>query len=134
MPPVLMIVIALHILAGVFWIGSSIVLAINGIGSVRWFRGQMVAATVAVFAGGGLWSMLHPGGAMGRPEMTLAAGAVAAIVAAGVQGALVGGSVRRLRSGLLAEAVAQRKMALGQRIAAGLLTFTLITMVAARYV
>jgi hypothetical protein len=56
---------------------------------------------------------------------------LAAIVAAGIQGALVGGPIRRLKSGLLAEGLARRKMALGQRIAAALLLFALAAMVIA---
>jgi hypothetical protein len=62
----------------------------------------------------------------------LTVGAVCAIAAAGVQGALVGGTIRKMKAGALAEADARRTMALGNRIAAGLLAVTLITMVAAQ--
>ena len=70
-------------------------------------------------------------GLFGPSEMILAGGAICALAAAGVQGALVGGSIRRLKSGALDEAAALRSMTLGQRIGAGLLAVTLITMVAA---
>jgi hypothetical protein len=91
----------------------------------------MVAATVVVFAGGALWSMLHKG-VFGSREMMLALGAVCAIVAAGVQGGLVGGSIRRLKTGVLAEDPAGKRMRLGQRIGAALLVVALLTMVGAR--
>ena len=69
--------------------------------------------------------MLHPFG-FGRPEMVLAAGAVLAIAAAGVQGAMVGGQVRRLP-----DAAAGAKVARGQKIAAVLLVMTLACMMIA---
>jgi hypothetical protein len=128
MPPVL---IALHVLASMVWLVSSLALSWGrGLTSSIMFRVQMLAATVAVFAGGGLWSMRHRGG-FGPSEMILAAGALCAILAAGVQGGLVGGSVRRLASGALGEAEARARMQRGQRIAAGLLTVALLAMMAA---
>jgi hypothetical protein len=96
--------------------------------STRLFRPQMVAATIAVFSGGGLWSMLHPYG-FRASEMALAAGAVLAIAAAGVQGAMVGGQVRRLP-----DAAAEAKVVSGQKIAAVLLVLTLACMFVARRV
>jgi len=85
---------------------------------------------LAVLSGGWLWSTFLKG-LFGPSEMILAGGAVCAVAAAGVQGALVGGSIRRLRSGALTEAAAAGKIILGQRIGAGLLAVTLITMFAA---
>jgi hypothetical protein len=126
-----MIVIGLHILAGLFWLLSSFGLAMaKGAGSAKMFRWQMAAATLAIFTGGGLWSMFIKG-LMGPPVMVLAAGGVLAVVAAGVQGALVGGPARRMKSGVLAPEIALRKIALGQRLGAGLLAVTLVTMFAA---
>jgi hypothetical protein len=133
MPVMLIVMIALHVLPAVFWLGSCLVVAINkGAGSERMFRPQMVAAVVTVFFGVGLWSMLHRGG-MGPTEIVLAVGALCAIAAAGAEGALVGGSIRKLRSKALAEPEARRKMALGQGIAAGLLTVALLCMVGAKF-
>jgi hypothetical protein len=74
--------------------------------------------------------MLHAG-AFGLPEMVLALGGVLAIAAAGVQGALVGGQIRKLRAGLVGD---DRKVLLGQRLATGLLAATLVCMVLERYV
>ena len=133
MSPVLIALLGLHALAALFWLLSSFILArARGAGSARMFRWQMAAATLAIFTGGGLWSMFHRG-LFGPAEMILAGGALCAIAAAGVQGAMVGGPVRRLKSGALNEAAALARITLGQRIAAGLLAVTLITMVAAPY-
>lgn len=131
MPPVLIVLLGLHTLAALFWLLSSFILArARGAGSAKMFRWQMAAATLAIFTGGGLWSMFHRG-LFGPSEMILAAGALCAIVAAGVQGAMVGGSVRRMKSGAMTETAALARITLGQRLSAGLLAVTLITMVAA---
>ncbi len=130
MPIPLLITLGLHMAGALFWLLTSLVLGFNNnpAASKVMFRSQMVAATVAVFSGGGLWSMLHPAG-FGRPEMALAAGAVLAIAAAGVQGAMVGGSVRRLP-----DPSAEARIILGQRIATGLLACTLVLMLIQRHV
>src|ERR1700732_4652204 len=117
MQTLLIVLIALHILAGVFWAGSSFAIARSGgAGAQALFRPQMGAATITVLAGIGLWGILHRG-AMGPMEHTLALGALCAIAAAGVQGA------------------SRRKNPLkGQRIAAGLLAVAVICMAIARFV
>jgi hypothetical protein len=127
MPIPLLLTIGLHIAAGLFWLLTSLVLGFGGNpeASKRLFRSQMVAATIAVFAGGGLWSMLHPYG-FRAPEMLLAAGAVLAIGAAGVQGAMVGGQVRRLP-----DPAAEAKIVRGQKIAGVLLVLALACMLIA---
>jgi hypothetical protein len=130
MPIPLLLTVGLHIAAAAFWLLTSLVLGFGAAAeaSRRVFRPQMVAATLTVFAGGGLWTVLHPYG-FGRPEMVLAAGAVLAIAAAGVQGAMVGGPVRRLP-----DAVAEAKIVRGQKIAAVLLGLALACMMIARRV
>jgi hypothetical protein len=130
MPFPLLLTVGLHMAGALFWLLTSLVAGFGGNAamSTRLFRPQMVAATVAVFSGGGLWSMLHPFG-FRPPEMLLAAGAVLAIAAAGVQGALVGGQVRRLP-----DPAAAAKVVRGQKIAAVLLVMTLALMLAARHV
>ena len=130
MPIPLLLTIGLHIAAGGFWLLTSLVLGFGAApeASTRLFRPQMVAATLTVFAGGGLWTILHPGG-FGRQEMVLAAGAVLAIAAAGVQGAMVGGPVRRLP-----DADAGAKILRGQKIAAVLLALALACMMIAHHV
>jgi len=124
------VVIGLHIAGALFWLLTSLVSGFtnNAVMSGRLFRPQMVAATVAVFSGGGLWSMLHPGG-FRATEIVLAIGAVLAIAAAGVQGSIVGANARRL-PGPKAEA----KVVLGQKIAGVLLVLALACMLAASHV
>jgi hypothetical protein len=111
------VLIALHILAGVFWAGSTFaVVRSGGAGADALFGPQMGAATLAVLAGVGLMALLHRG-PQGPAEHSLMLGATCAIIAAGFQGAL------------------RRKNPLkGQRIAAGLLIVTVISMAIARYV
>ena len=117
MQTLLIVLIGLHILAGVFWAGSTFAVARSGgVGAQALFGPQMGAATITVLAGIGLWGILHRG-AMGPMEHTLALGALCAIAAAGVQGAT------------------HRKNPLkGQRIAAGLLAVAVICMAIARFV
>ena len=114
---VLIVLMGLHILAGVFWAGSTFaVVRSGGAGVDALFGPQMGAATITVLAGVGLWGILHRG-AQGPMENTLALGALCAIAAAGVQGAT------------------RRKNPMkGQRIAAGLLAITVLSMAVARYV
>jgi hypothetical protein len=111
------LLIAVHILAGVFWAGTTFaIVRSGGAGAQALFGPQMGAATLAVLAGIGLWGIAHRG-PMGPTEQTLAIGALCAIAAAGVQGAL------------------HRKNPLkGQRVAAGLLVIAVICMAIARYV
>lgn len=117
MQMVLSVLMALHILTGVFWAGSTFaIVRSGGAGSEVLFGPQMASATVAILAGIGLWGILHRGG-MGPMEHVLALGAVCAVAAAGAQGAL------------------RRKNPLkGQRIAAGLLAITVVSMAVARFV
>jgi hypothetical protein len=112
----LSVLMGLHILAGVFWAGSTFaIVRSGGAGIQQLFAPQMGAATVTVLAGIGLWGILHRG-VMGPMEHTLALGALCAVVAAGVQGAT------------------RRKNPLkGQRVAAGLLAITVICMAVARF-
>ncbi len=113
----IIVLFAVHALAGVFWAGSTFVLArTGGEGAARLFGPQMGAATLVVLAGIGLWAILHRG-PEGPMEKTLAVGAVCALVAAGVQGGL-----------------RKSSPVLSQRIAAGLLGITVVCMVIARYV
>jgi hypothetical protein len=131
MPIWLMLLYAVHILSSLFWLGSSFVVAMaKGRGAEGQYRPQMAAAVLVVLSGGGLWHLLHEGG-FGPVEAVLALGAVLAIIAAGVQGMLVGGSLRKMRKGVLAEDAARRKITTGQRIAAGLIAVGLLCMVGA---
>ncbi|HEX4635707.1 MAG TPA: hypothetical protein VH189_05970 [Rhizomicrobium sp.] len=126
--------LVLHVLAAVFWAGSTFALArMGGEGGERLFRPQMGAAVVAILTGMVLWGLLHSG-PPGVPETLLGIGALSALIAAGVQGVLVGGARRRLAQGGEASAGARRRIARAERIASGLLALTIILMTAVRYV
>lgn len=134
MQTTLIIVLSLHILSSVFWAGSSFTLArTGGIGGEKLFRPQMGAAVVAVLTGGYLGHLVHAG-SFGPAEQVLAVGAVAALVAAGVQGAIGGRAIRSLRNGTSDETVMRSRIAVAQRVAAMLLAVTAVCMGAARYV
>ena len=129
----LLVTLVLHIMSGVFWAGSTFALARTGATSAdQLFRPQMGAAVVAVITGGVLWYLLHSSG-FGSMEQIIAFGALAAVLAAGAQGALCGPALRRLARAGGMDARSQTQMVLGQRIAAGLLALTVICMAAARY-
>jgi uncharacterized membrane protein len=129
----LIIALSLHVLSSVFWAGSSFTLArIGGVGGELLFRPQMGAALIAVLTGGYLGHLVHEG-TFGVPEQILAVGAIVALAAAGVQGAIGGRAIRSLRSGTADEAAARSRIATAQRIAAGLLAVTAVCMGAARY-
>ena len=129
----LLVTLVLHILSGVFWAGSTFALARTGAATTdQLFRPQMGAAVVAIITGGVLWHLLHPPG-FSPAEQVLALGALAAVLAAGAQGALCGPALRRLARADGKDARSQTQMALGQRIAAALLALTVICMAAARY-
>jgi hypothetical protein len=129
----LIITLSLHILSAVFWAGTSFALArTGGIGGEQLFRPQMGTAVIAVLSGGYLWHLVHAG-SFGTAEQILAVGALCALVAAGVQGALGGRAIRSLRNGKAGEADARSRIATAQRIAAALLAVTAVCMGAARY-
>jgi hypothetical protein len=133
MQMLLIATVAVHVLAAVFWAGTTFGLAGTGGGSAaQLFGRQMIAATIAVLSGGYLWSLTHAGAGFGPAEQTLAGGALAAILAAGVQGVLVGPSLRRLRASS-DDAAAKARIALAYRISALLLAITLVTMTSARF-
>ena len=113
-----MTLISLHALAGVFWAGSTLALTHPSPAhkvTPELFRAQMAAAVVTVLAGGALWGIAIRG-AQGPMENTLAIGALCAIAAAGVQGAL------------------RKSPVMAQRIAAVLLSATVVCMVISPYV
>ena len=131
---VLIVLIAIHVVPGVFWAGTTFVLARSG-GAVaeQLAYPQIGAASVSMLAGLILWGLLHRGG-FGTFEQVLALGVVCAIAAAGVQSARGLPALRRLRAATGSEAANLRtQIAQAQRIAAGLLTIAVFCMVAARY-
>ncbi len=130
----LIIALSLHVLSTVFWAGTSFAMArTGGVGGEQLFRPQMAAAVIAVLTGGYLGHLVHAG-TFGTTEQVLAIGALAALVAAGVQGAIGGRAIRSLRVGKTDEAVARSRIVTAQRIAAVLLAVAAVCMGAARYV
>ena len=123
----------LHVLAGVFWAGSTFALARNGGAGVEKLAfPQMGAATLTVLAGIGLWAWSRPDLA-GTPGLVLSLGALSAVIAAGLQGVALS-RVKRLRSAEGPElAGLHNKIWINQRMAAGLLAVTVISMAVWRY-
>lgn len=129
---VVIIVLSIHVLSAVFWTGSTFLLARTGAaGGEHLLRPQLGGGAVAMVFGVILWGLLHRGG-FGPMERVLAVGAVAAVIAEGVLGALGGPAARKLRADP-ADTAARARLAGAQRIAALLLAVALICMVTARY-
>ena len=133
MQATLIVTLVLHVLSGVFWVGSTFALArIGGNQPERFFLPQMGAAAVAIVTGGVLGFLLHRG-TPGIQEYLLAIGALCALLAAAVQGASAH-AVRQLSAAGAGDAfAANSRVATIQRIAAALLAVTVICMAAARY-
>ena len=111
-----MFLLSLHALGGVFWAGSTLALTHSYFElTPKLFRAQMWAAALTVAAGLALWGIVIRG-AHGPMALTLALGALCAVAAAGVQGAM------------------RRSPVTAQRIAAVLLSVTVICMVISPYV
>jgi hypothetical protein len=129
----LVLVTVAHVLAGVFWAGSSAVLARTGAAGIELLaRPQLGAAVLAILMGGVLWSLNHRG-AEGTGEHILGAGALCALAAAVLQAASLP-KVRALATAQGADRDAlRRSLALRQRIAIGLLAVTIAAMVSWRY-
>jgi len=130
----LIVLLIFHVVPGVFWAGTTFVLARNGgQGAEQLAYPQIGAATVSILAGLALWGFLH-GGGFGTFEQVLAVGVICAIAAAGVQSARGLPAVRRLGAAGGGEAASLRVQITGaQQIAAILLVITIIAMVTARY-
>jgi len=110
--------LAVHVLTGVFWAGSTLALTHTSSSheiTPELFRAQMSAAVLTVAAGAALWGIVLRG-AHGPMENTLGVGALCAIAAAGVQGGM------------------RKSPAMAQRIAAVLLSVTVVCMVISPYV
>lgn len=130
---VYIVVIGLHVMAGVFWAGTTIAVARDpDIRAERFFRPQMGAAGLAFLTGLLLWYFFHEG-AFGSMEKVLALGILTALIAAGVQGALVGSASSQLAGADAATQTELRaKMTRGERIAGGLLVITVLCMATAK--
>ena len=134
MPSWLIAVYLLHIGAALYWMGSSFLVALaKGAGAERQYRFQTIAAIVTMLVGGFLWGQLHSAG-VGKMEVVLGLGALSAVGAAGIQGAVVGASLRKLRRGQLSEAVARPRIVKGYRWSTVLLAVALLAMVGSYHV
>lgn len=128
MQSMLIIAVSFHVLAGVFWAGSTFVLARQaGKGIGQLIFPQIGAGTVAFVTGGYLWSQLHAG-SFEAPEKILAAGVGCAAIALIVQ-MLLAASQRRAAT----DPHAEGRAAAGERLAALMLAITVICMATARY-
>jgi hypothetical protein len=135
MQTTVVITLVLHVLSGVFWAGSTFVLARMGGPQVsHLLRPQLGTAAVAIVTGALLWYLLHRGGE-GLSERILATGAVFALIAAGVQAVSgIAGRPVVAGAGHLQSARLENRAVTGQRIAAACLAVTVICMAAFRYV
>jgi len=134
MPYWLIALYLLHIGAGLYWMGSSFLVALaKGKGAETQIRPQTAAIVLTIALGLFLWRRLHPTG-FGKMEGLLALGAACAFAAAGVQGLLVSGSLRKLRKGSISEDRGRLRITLGHRIAAALLAVALLSMVGSYHV
>ena len=134
MPLLLPVLVALHVLPGVFWAGSTFVLARTSAESVeRLAYPQIGAAFVTIVAGAILWNFTH-GTDFLSSERILALGVLSALIAAVLQASSLP-IVGRLRSadGRVTASLRAR-IARRQRAAGGLLAVTVICMVVFRYV
>lgn len=127
------VALGLHVMAGVFWAGTTFTIARDPeIKAERFFGPQMGSATLAVITGALLWYFFH-NGLFGNMEMVLALGIVSALAAAGVLGALVGPARAQLAGATSEkETLLRARMARGERIAARLLALTVLCMAIAR--
>lgn len=113
-----MALISLHGLSGVFWAGSTLALTHTSPAhkiTPELFRAQMSAAVLTIAAGAALWGIVIRGG-HGPMVSTLGIGAACAIVAVAVQGGM------------------RKSPVMAQRIAAVLLSATVVCMVISPYV
>lgn len=124
-----MSIIAVHVLAAVFWAGSSFAIARLGGSPVSRLRiPQLTAGILAIVSGGVLWRLLH-GAAMGAAESILLAGAVCGLVAFAIQAGLALSEMKSKHAGPKSEA----RATIGHRAAAALLGITTISMAIARF-
>jgi uncharacterized membrane protein len=124
--------LCLHVLAGVFWAGSTMALAAVSSTSRRFFAMQMVTALLVVCAGTYLWHTLHDG-AWGAAERVLAAGAVSAVAALLIQGAVIGSAIGEASRSEAQRALLGARIRNAHRVAAALLAVAATAMAASRF-
>jgi hypothetical protein len=130
---ILIVALALHVLAGIAWVGMSFgmargLMSLEASAAVR--VSQRGAAIVAMLAGVALWGLAHRD-RFYAAEWALALGAILAVAAAVVQG-MAGGRLKRAMASGLDEAAGAGIRSL-DRLGAGLLVVTVILMAASKY-
>jgi uncharacterized membrane protein len=121
----LILAVAIHVMAAVFWAGSTFTVArLGGVGADQMIRPQIGSALVVVLSGGYLWHVFHDG-QFGAPEKVLAGAALSAVIALIIQ------LVAMVRS---SRGVDQHLLLAGNRLAAPLLVLTVLGMAAVRFV
>jgi hypothetical protein len=125
---------ALHVLAGVFWAGTTFALARTGVEpAAQLLRPQLGAAVGAVATGALLWFLLHRADTSMQAHI-LGLGAMFAVLALGVQAVTAASGARKLSgSGGVDALQVHNRATIGQRIAAPLLAVTIVCMAIARY-
>lgn len=124
--------LSLHVLAGVFWAGSTMALAAVPSASRRFFATQMAAALLVIGIGTYLWHTLHEG-VWGAAERMLAAGAVSAVVALLIQGIFIGTAIGKAARSDSQRTLLGARIRNTHRIAAAFLAIAATAMAAARF-
>jgi hypothetical protein len=132
MPHVIMLATSLHVLATVFWAGSTMAMAATGGVGRPLFLRQLAAGLVALLTGVYLWHTLHAG-EPGPGERFLAAGAACALLALALQALLAGPAIWKISKGASGEGGVRTRILVGYRAAALLLAVAAIAMGAFRY-
>jgi hypothetical protein len=122
--------ICVHVLAGVFWAGSTMTLAMVGYDSRGIHAAQLIAGALVVSAGTYLWHVLHAGN-FSDTERMLTVGAVSAVVALVLQCAF---TVPEWFGGLGGRSLLGVTSLSAQRIAAVLLAVAALAMAASKYI
>lgn len=132
MQHLIMLATSLHVLATVFWAGSTMATAATGSIGRSLFLRQLAAALVALLTGVYLWHTLHASES-GPGERFLAIGATCALLALALQGLLAGPAIWKLGERASSEGAGQPRILMGYRAAAVLLAVAAIAMGAFRY-
>jgi hypothetical protein len=132
-PVTVIAVLSVHVLVAIFWAGSTFSLArLAGLGGEKFVFPQLGAATLAILTGSYLFGEMHAG-SFALAEKVLLAGVACAFAALIVQGVIGVPTLRRLQGGGLDLDHVRARIGKAQRVAAGLLAITAISMVLTRY-
>lgn len=129
MQNLLVLLIVLHVLSGVFWAGSTFVLARTaGANAERLAFPQFGAAVATIIMGASVWALALRNVPPIPALHVLGAGALCALLAAIVQG-LALPVVRRLKDPSTEPTAPRRRITIHQRIASVLLVAAIVCMV-----